>query len=374
MMNSNLITKYCKKAIIIISVLILDLGYSTAVANSNKSPLEILFIGSSYFNWDDLPNLVKNLAENSGKEVFIDKYIPSGLYLANHANSSITEAKINERNWDYVILQGVGVLIAYPNYDTRHPVYPALVTLKDKIHKNCASTQMIFCLPWAFEDGMTWVEGWTDTYKDMQTKIYNNTLQYSNNIGFTIAPVSWAWYKVLDEKNYPLHYLHISDWNHPSLKGSYLMACVIHSTIFLESTVGIPYYTSLVEDEATYFQTVASNTVLNDIDLWNITEYIDTTSTVITQFSKSNKTVLHQNFPNPFSSTTIINYELHKESIVEITVFDLLGKKQAVSVNEQKLPGSYTVQLDGSNLKSGTYFYSLKTDENYQIKKMQLVK
>jgi len=80
-MNSNLITKYCKKAIILISFLILNFGYSTAVADSKKGPLEILFIGSSYFNFNDLPNLVKNLAEHSGKEVYIDKYIPSGLYL-----------------------------------------------------------------------------------------------------------------------------------------------------------------------------------------------------------------------------------------------------------------------------------------------------
>ncbi len=31
--------------------------------------------------------------------------------------------------------------------------------------------------------------------------------------------------------------VHMSDWNHPSLKGSYLMACVIYSAVFQESTV-----------------------------------------------------------------------------------------------------------------------------------------
>ncbi|MCD4834414.1 MAG: T9SS type A sorting domain-containing protein [Bacteroidales bacterium] len=370
-MNTNLITKYCKKALILISVLILDLGFLKA---DSENPLEILFIGSSYFGFNDLPGLFENLALKTEKDIYIDNYNPGGLYLADHASSSITEAKINERNWDYVILQGVGALMAYPDYYTHHPVYPALVTLKDKINKNCVSTKIIFCLPWAFEDGMTWVEGWTDTYEDMQNIIYNNTIQYSNCIGFTIAPVGWAWYKVLDEKDYPLHYLHISDWNHPSLKGSYLMACVIYSTIFMESTLDIPYYTSLEEDEATYFQTVASNTVLNDIDLWNITAYIDTTSTGITQFSKLNKAVLYQNFPNPFHSSTQIKYKLHKESIVEIEVFDLLGKKQGFLINEQKQPGSYSVKFDGRNLNNGMYFYSLKTDNFFQIKKMQLIK
>ena len=81
-------------------------------------------------------------------------------------------------------------------------------------------------MAWAFEDGMTWYQDWTDTYEDMQLKIYDTVLEYAEEIGFMIAPVGWSWYKVLEELDYPLHYLHMGDWNHPSLKGSYLMACM----------------------------------------------------------------------------------------------------------------------------------------------------
>ncbi|MBU8892332.1 MAG: T9SS type A sorting domain-containing protein [Bacteroidales bacterium] len=382
--NSGLIIKSYKKVIILVSALILNTGNFTTVANSETGPLEILFIGSSYFNFNNLPGIVKNLAENSDKDVYIDQYIRLGLFLDDHAGSSITEEKINERNWDFVILQGVGVLIAYPDYDTRHPVYPALVTLKNKIRENCESTKIIYCLPWAFEDGMTWVEGWTDTYEDMQIEIYNNTLQYANYIGFTIAPVGWSWYQVLDEKNYPLHYLHLSDWNHPSLKGSYLMACVIYSTIFIQSTVEIPYYAGLEVSDASYFQTVAGNIVLNDTVLWDITSYtdttmaditmVDTTSTAIHELKESQKSTIYQNFPNPFRSVTQIKYELYKESNVEIEVFDLTGKKIAALINKYNIPGSYSVEFNGNDLNSGIYFYSLKTDDGFQIKKMQLIK
>lgn len=368
-MNSKGIQYYNK--ILILIILLLNYGFLIA---QNKDPLEILFIGSSYFNYNDLPSMVKKLSEESGKEVYIDQVGRNGMFLQDHVNSSITEAKINERDWDFIILQGVGVLVAYPDYDTRYPVYPALVQLKNKIHSNYASTKIIFCLPWAFEDGMTWVQGWTDTYENMQIEIYNRTLQYSNDPGLTIAPVGWAWYKVLDDKNYPLHYLHLSDWNHPSIKGSYLMACVIYSTIFIESSVGIPYYSDIETNEAIEFQTTASNTVLNDTVLWNITTYIDSTLTDIIEFKKQQKSNISQNFPNPFHSITQIEYELFNESFVEIKVFDLLGKKHAILVNEQKLPGSYSMQFNGSNLKSGIYFYSIKTDLDYQIKKMQIIK
>ncbi len=64
-------------------------------------------------------------------------------------------------------MQGVGRVTAYPDSFTTHPVYPALVTLQNKVYETCESTKMAFCMPWAFEDGMTWY-GWPDTYADME--------------------------------------------------------------------------------------------------------------------------------------------------------------------------------------------------------------
>jgi len=240
---------------------------------------KILFIGSSYFNFNSLPVLFESLSLSFGKDVYIDHHGSNGLYLDDHASRSDTESKINEQDWDYIILQGVGTNTAYPDYYTGHPLYPALEILRDKINQNCESTKIVYCMPWAFEDGMTWYQDWTDTYADMQEKIFDTTLQYSNDIGFIIAPVGWAWYSVLEEQGYPLHYLHLSDWNHPSIKGSYLMACVIFSTIFLENSIGLSYHGGLLEEEANYFQTIASNIVLDNLDLWNIDEkpmiYVD---------------------------------------------------------------------------------------------------
>ena len=230
----------------------------------------ILFIGSSYFSYNNLPGMFAELAHANSKNIYIDNYIVNGKFLDYHASNPSTLNKINEKDWDYVILQGVGRQMAYPEVFRDHPAYPALKTLHDKISENSESTKMIFCLPWAFEDGMAWLEGWTDLYDDMQKKIYKNTLVYADEIGFMIAPVGMAWYRVLEEKNYPLHYLHLSDWNHPSLRGSYLMACVIYSTIYRESSSGIKYYSNIPKDEALYFQDVASSTVLDSLQLWNI--------------------------------------------------------------------------------------------------------
>ena len=363
-----------KNIVVLLALLMCVMPVLAEESTSNRSaftqePYEILFIGSSYFNYNNLPGLFENLAISSGNEVYIDQYIPSGLYLSDHASSSITEVKINEKDWDYVILQGVGSVTAYPDSFTLHPVYPALVTLQNKIHENCASTKMVFCLPWAFEDGMTWY-GWPDTYSDMQIKIYNKTLLYSNNLDFPIAPVGWAWYAVLDELNYPLHYLHMSDWNHPSLRGSYLMACTIFSAIFKESTLGNEYCAGLPEDEANYFQNVASNTVLDSLYLWNIT----TTNMYQGEFLKPNGIHLQQNYPNPFNPITKIKYSIPQSSNVVIKVFDLLGNEITTLVNEEKPTGNYSIEFNAANLPSGVYFYRLNAGEFISTKKMILLK
>jgi len=263
--------------------------------HAEKMTYKILFIGSSYFNFNNLPYMFENLAKNLGYELIIGQRIPNGWYLDDHANSNETEKKINEKDWDYVILQGGGPNTAYPDYFIEHPLVPALEILKDKIYSNCESTKIVFCLPWAFEDGMTWYDNWTDTFEDMQIKILNNTLKFCQEIGLTIAPVGWSWYNVLEEMNYPLHYLHKSDWNHPSRKGSYLMACTIYSTIFLKSCVGNNYYDSIIEEEAIYFQKIASKTVFDNYSLWNINYENDTTSPYIKIIYPLNGLYLYNN-------------------------------------------------------------------------------
>ncbi|MCK5838652.1 MAG: T9SS type A sorting domain-containing protein, partial [Bacteroidales bacterium] len=226
----------------------------------------------------------------------------------------------------------------------------------------------VFCLPWAFEDGMTWYQNWTDTYEDMQIHIYNNTLQYSEEIGFEIAPVGWAWYAVLEEYNYPLHYLHMSDWNHPSLKGSYLMACVIYSTVFQESTVGNPYHSGIPEVEATYFQTVASDTVLTNLERWNITPL----TSINTKPSTQSLFHLYQNYPNPVNHTTTINYFIQKNRMVKINIIDALGTKVATLVDEEQSPGNYTVKFDATAFSGGIYFYQMIVGRFCQTKIMIL--
>ncbi len=84
---------------------------------------------------------------------------------------------------------------------------------------------------------------------------------------------------------------------------------------------------------------------------------------------------LTQNFPNPFNPKTIIKYEIKKQSLVTIKVFNILGVEIETLVESKQQPGSYKIEFDGSNISSGVYFYSLYIDDiPVDTKKMILIR
>ncbi len=87
--------------------------------------------------------------------------------------------------------------------------------------------------------------------------------------------------------------------------------------------------------------------------------------------------MLYQNYPNPFNPSTVISYELPVSGNVKITVYDILGKEVTTLVNNELQPaGMHKIEFDSEKygLSSGVYFYTLQTENNYQVKKMLLLK
>ena len=81
-----------------------------------------------------------------------------------------------------------------------------------------------------------------------------------------------------------------------------------------------------------------------------------------------------QNYPNPFNPTTKIQYEIPVSSFVELKVYSSLGKEVSSLVNQNQTSGSYSVNLNASELPSGVYFYTLRAGDFVQTRKMILVK
>jgi len=83
---------------------------------------------------------------------------------------------------------------------------------------------------------------------------------------------------------------------------------------------------------------------------------------------------LGQNYPNPFNPSTNIPFQLSKSSVVNISVFNLLGQKVATLANELYSEGRHTIAWNASSYSSGIYFYRLTAGDIIQTKKLMLIK
>ena len=91
------------------------------------------------------------------------------------------------------------------------------------------------------------------------------------------------------------------------------------------------------------------------------------------------KFTLHQNHPNPFIPVTTLRYDLPEDTIVNITIYDMMGRVVRTMVNTQQNTGFKSVRWNatndaGSSVSAGLYLYMIQAGDFRQTKKMVLLK
>lgn len=95
--------------------------------------------------------------------------------------------------------------------------------------------------------------------------------------------------------------------------------------------------------------------------------------------SEPSEYTLYQNYPNPFNPSTKIRFAIPSaamgaSSLVQLKVFDILGKEVSTLINEEKPAGTYEVDFNAAGLSSGVYIYTLKVNGLSYSKSMILIK
>ena len=88
---------------------------------------------------------------------------------------------------------------------------------------------------------------------------------------------------------------------------------------------------------------------------------------------------LHQNYPNPFNPVTRINYDLPEDAMVNIMVYDMMGRRVKTLINSKQTAGYWNVRWNGTNshgesVSAGMYIYTIHAGEFNKTKKMVLLK
>jgi 5-hydroxyisourate hydrolase-like protein (transthyretin family) len=112
---------------------------------------------------------------------------------------------------------------------------------------------------------------------------------------------------------------------------------------------------------------VASNHVTIDMVINNANKRIDLTNI-------PSVTSLISNYPNPFNPVTTITYEIAESGNVLIQIYNIRSQLVTTLVNEQQVPGTYSLQWNANGQASGVYFYKMKFGRYTSTKKMILLK
>ncbi len=245
---------------------------SATVAGAQDT--QVLFLGNSYTNANDLAGMVQNLAAASGVTLSKDKNTPGGNTLGApqssgypHKSHPTSLAKIASTDWDFVVLQEQSYLPVIPNAKTKY-MFTGAQSLDASIAANDPQTEVVLFQTWGRRDGGTFCWGGCVSFADFDEMQDALTAAYDECaalIGARVAPVGEAWRlaRTLD----PGIVLHKNDGAHPNLSGTYLAACVFHAVLLDESPVGLGYTAGLDLRDALFLQEVAERIVFCGVEI-----------------------------------------------------------------------------------------------------------
>ncbi|MBN1782557.1 T9SS type A sorting domain-containing protein [bacterium] len=139
-----------------------------------------------------------------------------------------------------------------------------------------------------------------------------------------------------------------------------------------------PYVTSETKDcqrETDIY--LSGDTLTATLDAGSITTFVADVNEVVSVGNASDGSssfVLGQNYPNPFNPSTHIGFEIPGSAFVSLKVYNTLGQEIAELGGKVYAAGMHTVNFGASGLPGGIYFYTLRTGNFTQTRKMFLMR
>ncbi len=226
----------------------------------------VLFIGNSYTQVNNLPQMVTDIALSMGENMEYSSNTPGGCTFEMHChNQSMT--LICNGGWDFVVMQEQSQLPAFPMDSVELYVFPFAQQLVDSVYAHNPCAEPMFYMTWGRKNGDTEF-GYPpmDTYEGMDSLLYARYMQMGEDNDASVCPVGRVWHHLRDH-NAEIE-LYMSDGSHPSLAGSYAAACVFYTMIFGRDPDSISHNAGLDETAARAIRSAVHEVVYDSLWKW----------------------------------------------------------------------------------------------------------
>lgn len=319
---------------------------------------KVLFLGNSYTNYNNMPQMVANMATNSGDTLNWSMEAPGGAFLSDHLNAQASLNQIKKGDWDYVALQEQSQALTLPDYQigyTLNSIYALDSTIN--FYNPCVET--LYYLTWGRKNGdkvfYRVYSGYTDsTYEYMDSLLLARYLHVADTNQGEVAPAGAVWRYIRD--NHPNIELYQADESHPSAIGSYVAACAFYTSIFRKDPTNLTYNASLSAADAQLVRNATKEVVYKKLLDWNIGKFDTLKDPSCFKIGTIEADALAQWQPYPNPATHTLRLNLNEEAVNKlIRIYHSNGQLfKEVRVHKATLDvsdwpkGLYFLRIDGT--------------------------
>lgn len=230
----------------------------------------VYFIGNSYTEYNNLPELVQKIALSTNDQLNYQKHTPGGSRFQQHAANPNVLNRIAEGTWDYVVLQEQSQLPSFPEQQVVNMVYPYAQQLVNAIKHANPCGAAVFYMTWGrkFGDQQNCDSGLTNlcTYEGMDDALYNSYMRMAADNRSLVSPVSKVWRKIRELN--PNIELYDADNSHPSYIGSMAAAYTFYTVLFKKDPTLTSFIGDLSQTDAAIIKGIVKNIVFDHPETW----------------------------------------------------------------------------------------------------------
>lgn len=214
-------------------LLVVSSLFASGGCGGSEPDIQVLFIGNSYSQRNDLPGLVAEIGRANGTEIGFKIVAQGGWRLSQHVQDSNVHGLIRSGDFDIVVIQEQSQL---PAIEDRlwNETLPSTQTLVRMVE--ASGSEALLFQTWGHQNGS--VNSNHSTYEGMQAALVWGYDILAADTGAAIAPVGVTWSRAM--RFLPSVMLYDIDGSHPSPAGSYLAALVITNSILGQAITEAP--------------------------------------------------------------------------------------------------------------------------------------